>query len=135
MLKALTELETIQVGMSRSSLLKKNSNGFRNSENVGKINGSVSMGLSAFIEKKEYCSTCKHHMILTKNQRGTAYLRCSNKNCNEMKYLTADLMNWYINNNAVSCPRNDGGDLKGIIGKYGPCVKCSRGHFLKPEEI
>ena len=67
MLKALTELETIQVGMSRSSLLKKNSNGFRNSENVGKINGSVSMGLSAFIEKKEYCSTCKHHMILTKN--------------------------------------------------------------------
>ena len=52
-----------------------------------------------------------------------------------MKYLTADLMNWYISNHNVACPKNDGGDLKGILGKYGPCVRCSQGHFLKPEEI
>ena len=53
----------------------------------------------------------------------------------KMKYLTADLLNWYISNHNVACPKNDGGDLKGILGKYGPCVRCSRGHFLKPEEI
>lgn len=23
----------------------------------------------------------------------------------------------------------DGGELKGILGKYGPCVKCSEKHF------
>lgn len=52
-----------------------------------------------------------------------------------MKYLTTDLMNWYIESYNVKCPKNDGGELKGILGKYGPCIKCSKGHFLKPEKI
>lgn len=63
------------------------------------------------------------------------YIRCSNKNCKKMKYLTTDLMNWYIESYNVKCPKNDSGELKGILGKYGPCIKCSKGHFLKPEEI
>lgn len=103
--------------------------------NITKGQTIKSIGLAAFVEKKEFCPDCKSHMILAKNQRGTAYLRCSNKNCKKMKYLTADLLNWYISNHNVACPKNDGGDLKGILGKYGPCVRCSRGHFLKPEEI
>lgn len=46
-----------------------------------------------------------------------------------------ELMNWYISNKNVICPKHDGGELKGIMGKFGPCVRCSCGHFLKPEEI
>ena len=132
MIKALTELEVIQVGVNKRPLSNKE-NSLKS--NITEGQSIKSIGLAAFIEEKEFCPDCKSHMILAKNQRGTAYLRCSNKNCKKMKYLTADLMNWYISNHNVACPKNDGGDLKGILGKYGPCVRCSQGHFLKPEEI
>lgn len=65
----------------------------------------------------------------------TAYLKCSNKACKETKYLTVDLMNWYINSHNIKCPKRDGGELKGGLGKYGPYVRCNCGHFLKPDEI
>lgn len=132
MIKALTELEVIQVGVNKRILSNKE-NSLKS--NITEGQSIKSIGLAAFIEEKEFCPDCKSHMILAKNQRGTAYLRCSNKNCKKMKYLTADLMNWYISSHNVECPKNDGGDLKGILGKYGPCVRCSQGHFLKPEEI
>lgn len=133
MIKALTELETIQVGVNKRSLVNRVLGSNKNVLEVG--NQSTAMGLAQFVEKKEFCPDCKNHMILTKNQRGTAYLRCSNKNCKKMKYLTADLMNWYIDSQDVCCPRNDGGELRGTLGQYGPYIKCSEGHFLKPEEI
>ena len=132
MIKALTDLEVIQVGVNKRPLSNKENSLKSNITEGQSIN---SIGLAAFVEEKEFCPDCKNHMILAKNQRGTVYLRCSNKNCKKMKYLTADLMNWYISNHKVECPKNDGGELTGILGKYGPCVKCSRGHFLKPEEI
>lgn len=132
MIKALTELEVIQVGTNKRPLSnKENSLG----SNIIHGHSSTAIGLSAFVEEKEFCPECKSHMILAKNQRGTAYLKCSNKNCKKMEYLTPDLMNWYISSHNVMCPKNDGGELTGILGKYGPCVKCSRDHFLKPEEI
>lgn len=132
MIKALTELEVIQVGTNKRPLSnKENSLG----SNIIHGHSSTAIGLSAFVEEKEFCPECKSHMILAKNQRGTAYLKCSNKNCKKMGYLTPDLMNWYISSHNVMCPKNDGGELTGILGKYGPCVKCSRDHFLKPEEI
>ena len=115
MIKALTELEVIQVGVNKRPLSNKE-NSLKN--NITKGQTIKSIGLAAFVEKKEFCPDCKSHMILAKNQRGTAYLRCSNKNCKKMKYLTADLLNWYISNHNVACPKNDGGDLKGILGKY-----------------
>lgn len=52
-----------------------------------------------------------------------------------MKYLTTDIINWYITSHNIICPKEDNGKLTGILGKYGPCIKCSCGHFLKPEEI
>ena len=51
------------------------------------------------------------------------------------KEIIRNLLNYYIESYNVKCPKNDGGELKGILGKYGPCIKCSKGHFLKPEEI
>lgn len=134
MVKALTELESVRAGVNIRILgNKENINSQRRKDSLADETDSA--GLAAFVEEKEFCPECKNHMILTKNQRGTAYIRCSNKNCKKMKYLTTDLMNWYIESYNVKCPKNDGGELKGILGKYGPCIKCSKGHFLKPEEI
>lgn len=134
MVKALTELESVRTGANIRILgNKENINSQRRKDSLADETDSA--GLAAFVEEKEFCPECKNHMILTKNQRGTAYIRCSNKNCKKMKYLATDLMNWYIESYNVKCPKNDGGELKGILGKYGPCIKCSKGHFLKPEEI
>lgn len=140
MIKALTELETIVVGRNTRKLVKKKDAMSINSivGNSGDTfdSGAISnYGLGAFVEKKEFCPTCKSHMVLTKNARGTAYLKCSNKTCKETKYLTVDIMNWYINSHNVKCPKRDGGELSGGLGKYGPYVRCNCGHFLKPDEI
>lgn len=132
MIKALTELEVIQDGNNTRPLSNKENSLQSNNSNG---DSKASIGLSAFVAKKEFCPDCKHHMMLVKNQRGTVYLRCSNKNCKNMKYLSTDLINWYISNCNVKCPKNDGGELTGMLGKYGPYVKCSRGHTLKPESI
>ena len=130
MIKALTDIDMIEVGANKRPLVMKKGNGSKGSgDEIG------THGFSAFVEQKEFCSECKSKMILTKNQKGISYLKCSNKNCKGMKYLSKDLINWYITSNNVSCPRGDGGNLSGGVSKYGPYVRCDRGHFLKPEEI
>lgn len=140
MIKALTDIETVVVGQNIRKLDNKKSklvtNSFAASSGNLEDNGSIlNYGLGAFVEEKEFCPKCKNHMILAKNARGTAYLKCSNKACKETKYLTVDLMNWYINSHNIKCPKRDGGELKGGLGKYGPYVRCNCGHFLKPDEI
>lgn len=140
MIKALTDIETVVVGQNIRKLDNKKSklvtNSFAANSGNSEDNGSIlNYGLGAFVEEKEFCPKCKNHMILAKNARGTAYLKCSNKACKETKYLTVDLMNWYINSHNIKCPKRDGGELKGGLGKYGPYVRCNCGHFLKPDEI
>ena len=140
MLKALTDLENVVVGQNARKLVKKKGTMVTNSMAVSSRNvsdsGAISnYGLGAFVEEKEFCPKCKNPMILVKNARGTAYLKCSNKACKETKYLTVDLMNWYINSHNVKCPKRDGGELKGGLSKYGPYIRCNCGHFLKPDEI
>lgn len=140
MIKALTDIETVVVGQNTRKLDNKKSklvtNSFAASSGNSEDDGSIlNYGLGAFVEEKEFCPKCKNHMILAKNARGTAYLKCSNKACKETKYLTVDLMNWYINSHNIKCPKRDGGELKGGLGKYGPYVRCNCGHFLKPDEI
>ena len=140
MLKALTDLENVVVGQNTRKLVKKK--GIMVTNSMAASSGNISdsgaisnYGLGAFVEEKEFCPKCKNPMILVKNARGTAYLKCSNKACTERKYLTVDLMNWYINSHNVKCPKRDGGELKGGLSKYGPYIKCNCGHFLKPDEI
>ena len=140
MIKALTDIETVVVGQNIRKLDNKKSklvtNSFAASSGNSEDNGSIlNYGLGAFVEEKEFCPKCKNHMILAKNARGTAFLKCSNKACKETKYLTVDFMNWYINSHNVKCPKRDGGELKGGLGKYGPYVRCNCGHFLKLDEI
>lgn len=139
MMKALTELENIAVGQNKRKLVKKKGTTVTSpmvASSGANDDGAISnYGLGAFIEEKEFCPVCKSHMVLAKNARGTAYLKCSNKACKETKYLTIDLMNWYINSHDVKCPKKDGGELKGGLGKYGPYIRCDCGHFLKPDEI
>lgn len=140
MIKSLTEIETVVVGQNTRKLKRKKEiidtdftiSGVGMTENSG---SSLGYGLGTFVEEKEFCSSCKSHMVLAKNARGTAYLKCSNKICKKTKYLTVDLINWYINSHNVKCPKKDRGELQGGLGKYGPYVRCSCGHFLKPDEI
>lgn len=140
MLKALTDIETVAIGVNTKKLLKKDNNMVTHpmASSSGEVvpdDGKSAYGLAGFVEEKEFCPACKSHMVLTKNARGTAYLKCSNKACKETKYLTVDLMNWYISSHNVGCPKHDGGELKGRLGKYGPYVTCTCGHTLKPHDI
>lgn len=134
MIKALTNLETVEAGSNIRVLLPKNN--LSGSSPGGNDEGRdmISHGLAGFVEEKELCPKCKNHMILTRNARGTSYLKCSGKNCNYIKYLEKDLINWYISTKNVKCPK-DGGQISGGVGKYGPYIRCDRGHFLKPWEI
>lgn len=78
MVKALTELESVRTGANIRILgNKENINSQRRKDSLADETDSA--GLAAFVEEKEFCPECKNHMILTKNQRGTAYIRCSNK--------------------------------------------------------
>lgn len=140
MLKALTDIEAVAIGVNTKKLLKKDNNMVTHpmASSSGAVvpdDGKSAYGLAGFVEEKEFCPACKSHMVLTKNARGTAYLKCSNKACKETKYLTVDLMNWYISSHNVGCPKHDGGELKGRLGKYGPYVTCTCGHTLKPHDI
>ncbi len=140
MLKALTDIENVAVGQNTRKLDTKKGKMITNpmKANSGKepdYGALPNCGLGAFIEEKEFCPVCKKSMVLAKNARGTAYLKCSNKDCKNTKYLTVDLLNWYINSHNVRCPKRDGGELNGGLGKYGPYVRCNCGHFLKPDEI
>ena len=134
MIKSLTDMESIQVGQNRRTLLKKTILNDDHNKNDA-ASGKSEIDFEDVIKKKEFCPECKNHMILKKNRAGTSYLKCSNKNCKKVAYLKPEFIDWYIRNYNVMCPRNDGGELKGMVGKYGPCVKCSEGHYLKPEEI
>lgn len=136
MLKALTDLEFIANGNDRRPLTEKASGQVApTGGSAPSSSGKRRTSLAEFVEKKQFCPDCKSHMVLTKNRKGTAYLRCSNPDCDHMAYLDKDLINWYISSEDVQCPRMDGGELRGGVGKYGPYVRCSEGHFLKPEEI
>ncbi len=139
-LKSLTDIENVAVNQSIKRLVSKKDRMVSNSIAASNINefdsGDISnYGLGAFIEEKEFCSVCKNHMILAKNAKGKAYLKCSNKNCKEIKYLTVNQINCYINSHNIKCPKKDGGELKGGLSRYGLYVRCSCGHFLKPDEI
>ena len=138
MMKALTDLEVVEIGENKRPLTKKKGKYTAqeiDDSNDTKVKVPGSCGLAAFVEEKEFCPNCRKNMILTKGSKGTSYLRCSDKSCSGRKYLTTDLINWYISAKNVSCPRRDGGDLKGGLSKFGPYIKCSCGHYLKPDEI
>lgn len=140
MIKSLTDIEVVQVGNNVRPLVPKKGKVSSISSTTGSNGKSDdgmlgAQGLAEFIEEKEFCPECKNHMKLAKNAKGTFYIRCSAKTCKHMEYLTPELMNWYIRSKNVTCPHGDGGELTGILGKYGPCIRCNRGHFLKADEI
>ena len=141
MIRSLTNIETVVSGNDVKTIIPKKKAVFSMSYAVagsGKKDKSGVMGsrgLAAFVEQKEFCPDCKKPMVLAKNGRGTAYLKCSSSDCKKTKYLDKDIINWYIDVKSVECPKNDGGTLRGGLGKYGPYVRCSCGHYLKPDEI
>lgn len=84
MIKALTDLEVVEIGVNKKPLTKKK--GMYTAQEIDdssdtnvKVPGSC--GLAAFVEEKEFCPNCRKNMILTKGSKGTSYLRCSDKSC------------------------------------------------------
>lgn len=134
MIKALTNLEMIKAGINTKPLLQKKGASMHLPTCDGGEGEIIPPGLGGFVEEKEFCPKCKSHLILTRNAKGMAYLKCSGKDCDTIKYLGKELMNWYIIVRNVCCPK-DGGCIEGAVGRYGPYIRCDRGHFLKPWEI
>lgn len=133
MLKSLTDIDYIQVGLIKKLLTGTGAPVVKKTP-IG-VTLVKSKSLSDFIEEKMYCSKCQNHMYLAKNKKGTSYLRCSNKSCDNMEWLTKETINWHLTSNNVSCPHGDNGTLYAGLGKFGPYIRCSCGHYIKPEEI
>lgn len=91
-----------------------------------------SAGLARFIHENIKCASCKHPMEMKKGKRGKFYLQCPS--CRQIEYLTKDDINWYIRQENVYCPQ-DRGNLKACLGRYGVYIRCSNGHYLKPDQI
>ena len=130
MISSLSELSMKKNGISVTPLLPKvpDYTGYTNA-------GTVKVGqFSNWIAKKEFCPKCKHHLVITKGRTGKYYLRCSGNNCDHTEFITKEMINHYINMNNVVCPQ-DGGELRGKLGKYGVYITCSCGHTLKPDKI
>ncbi len=135
MIKSLTNLEVVEVNGNKKTLSVKENKNSASIINENNSHDDASPGdLAGFIEEHILCPKCNNHYNLTKNQKGTVYLRCSNSICSNSEFLKTDVINMYINVYNVCCPR-DGGTIKGLLGKYGPYVRCSHGHFMGPNEI
>lgn len=135
MLKSLSNIDILSIDGTDASGSDGNKGRHRIITPLASVSQLSQGGLADFVEQKEYCPECKNHMMLTRGRKGKAYLKCSNSKCNHMKYLEPDLMNWYIEKYNITCPKHKNAEIRGILGQYGPCIRCEYGHFMKPEEI
>ena len=141
MIKTLTDLEIQVVGGKRQSMQEKRqadsgrSSGYDNSgENRRKNAADETTGLGAFVQRTEVCPQCGCPMAVARSMKGKVFLRCTAASCKEIAYLTPEIVNRYINENKVMCPVHHCG-IKAGLSKYGVYVRCTQGHFLKPDEI
>ena len=141
MIKTLTDLEIQVVGGKCQSMQEKRqadsgrSSGYDNSgENRRKNAADETTGLGAFVQRTEVCPQCGCPMAVARSMKGKVFLRCTSSSCKEIAYLTPEIVNRYISENKVSCPVHHCG-IKAGLSKYGVYVRCTQGHFLKPDEI
>lgn len=95
---------------------------------------------SNYINANIKCSECGMPMKLKKSSKGKFFLSCSGyPNCNNITYVTTDVVNNYLYSNDRSgkrCP-HDNTSLEAKLGKYGVYVSCCgvNKHFYKLDEI
>ena len=130
MISSLSELTMKRIGNSVTPLLPKSVDGIGHM-----IGGNGKLGnFPEWITKKQFCPSCKHHLVLAKGKTGKYYLRCPEKSCDHTEYLTKEMINHYIDINNVVCPQ-DKGELRGRLGQFGVYITCSCGHTIKPDQI
>lgn len=96
--------------------------------------GIASAGFRRFVNEKEFCPLCKEPYMLARGQSGKHYLKCSNKHCKSTKPVDPKLVEWYLNQKQVRCPKHKC-DLTVRTGLYGVYVHCSHDHNFKLSEI
>lgn len=100
-------------------------------KNANKVSGREK-GLAVYIEKHMRCPECRKQLRLTRNAKGTVFLKCAD--CKHVEYLTTDMVKEYLLAEKIRCPQH-GCMLSVHLGKQGVYLRCQEGHFLKPDEI
>lgn len=80
------------------------------------------------------CAKCGSPMNLIRSRAGKCFMKCSSKGCGETALLDKDDANAYLNKYNVKCSKCNC-SLQAGANRYGLYVKCSNGHFFKPDEV
>ncbi len=91
-------------------------------------------GMADYVHNKFKCAKCGSPMNLTRSRTGKCFMKCSSKGCGETALLEKDDANAYLSKNNVKCSKCNC-LLQAGVSKYGLYVKCSNGHFFKPDEV
>ena len=127
MIKSLTEYDQ-RIVDGRKSILKPKS-GYHLDDEKGKGDS----GLAEFIGYNEFCKYCGTPMKLTRGRSGKPFIMCPS--CKKTALLTDQLVNKYISYERVKCPKCRNELIARVSPNAGLYIKCSNGHFIKPEEI
>jgi hypothetical protein len=120
LIKSLASLEYTKVNGTKEIMVPKENN------------TKKSVGFANYVKDTEECSKCKAPLSLAKGKSGKSYMKCTK--CGNTELITKELLNNYIGLKGVTCPQHNCRVYAGL-SKYGIYVKCSAGHYLKPDEI
>ena len=79
-----------------------------------------------YIENRQICPNCGKPMKMRSNSNGVFFLRCSSKSCQGITYITTDMVEDYINGNAICCQHHKS-ILEARLGYKGVFACCDRG--------
>lgn len=89
-------------------------------------------GLNEYVSSHFKCIKCRGDISVVWSTKGKPFVVC--KKCKHKDFLTTSMVNGYITDEYVKCPRCRSRIYAGL-SQYGLYIKCSQGHFLKPHEI
>ncbi|SDH83656.1 AAA domain-containing protein [Pseudobutyrivibrio sp. 49] len=135
LIKAFSDLELQVYDGSRTAI--QNAKSIKNTTSTDGVNVVYvedEAGMADYVHNKLRCAKCGSPMNLTRSRSGKCFLKCSSKGCGETALLDKDVANAYLNKNNVKCSKCNC-MLQAGVSKYGLYVKCSNGHFFKPDEV
>ncbi len=126
MISSLTDIMQIENSGIRSIVRPKDKHTkILTDENKG--DGTLHIGLSAYVKQTQKCSKCKKALKMIKGKSGKTILWCND--CKSSQLLSYADVNHYINKYNVKCPaHNDYIEAK--VGPYGLYCKCDQGHYV-----
>lgn len=131
--KAMAELEyaTIDKKSRRIKGVILNDETIRNSNLKPE---SDTMSLKKYVASNCKCDKCGQSLTMFESSKGKTLLKC--EFCNEISFLTPEIVKSYIEKNDVKCP-NHNCRYKSGVSRFGIYVRCpgDGGHFVKPMDI